>query len=172
MVSRTPTLAPLDGDEREDRQMPVRMRPQDERGVSLIELVAALLVMSILAGISVPLAAADGRFSVLLTARHIAVVLRLAQTTAQAEGDPVRFEILGSKWRVRSGQGSSAVTIVSGDLGAVSCTTNYPGGWVEFDRRGYPLSLNAAPRAGSFTFSYGGLQSGVVLQLTGRVRVK
>jgi prepilin-type N-terminal cleavage/methylation domain-containing protein len=152
--------------------MRVRLRPHEEHGVSLIELVAVLLVMSILAAVSVPLASAGGRFTVPLTVRHIAVVLRLAQTSAQAGDERVRFELAGSRWTVRRGHGSSAVTVVSGDLGGVSCVTNYPGGWVEFDRRGYPLSLNSVPRAGSFTFSYGGLQSSVVLQLTGRVRVR
>jgi len=152
--------------------MRVRLQALEEYGVSLIELVAVLLAMGILASVSVPLASAGGRYTVPLTARHIAVVLRLAQSEAQAGDDRVRFQLSGSRWTVCRGQGSSSVTLACGDFGAVSCATNYPGGWVEFDRRGYPLSVNSSPRAGSFTFSYGGLQSSVVLQLTGRVRVR
>jgi hypothetical protein len=58
-------------------------------------------------------------------------------------------------------------------LGAVTCTTNYPGGVVEFDDAGLPLAATTgAPRAGTFTLSRGAAQRAVVVQLTGRVRVR
>lgn len=147
-------------------------KSREARGVSVIELVTVVLIVGILASVSVPLAAAGARYSVPLTARNVAVVLRLAQTTAQADDARVRFQVAGSHWSVLRTRDGVSDRIVSGDLGAISCATNYPDGWVEFDRRGYPLSVSSAPRAGSFTFSYGGLQSTVVLQLTGRVRVR
>jgi len=143
-----------------------------ERGVSLIELITTVLIIGILAAVSVPMAGAEGRLAVPLTARHLTSVLRLAQTIAQTERTIVRFQVAAGSWSVRRTGAEGSAQLAAGDLGPVSCTTNYPGGWVEFDRRGYPLSTGSTPRAGSFVFSAGGLQSTVVLQLTGRVRIR
>ncbi len=145
-----------------------------ERGVTLIEVVVMLAVVSTLAGIAVPSVAALR--SALLddaAARTLALVLRAAQARAQARATLVRVTV-ESDGTYAVAESASATEpearerrVLAGRLG-VAVTSNYPGGAVRFGPRGRPYALgSASPRAGTFLV---GDSHRVVLQLGGCVR--
>jgi len=143
-----------------------------QRGHTLIELVAALSVACLLAAIVVPSAArVQGRLAVDADAHRFVQVLRRAQARAAATQEPVRVELVaGGAGYVVCDSAAAATYLDRSGFGGPACSTNYPGGALEFDPSGWPCVVGGAPRAGTFTFSYGGVSRAVVLQLGGRVR--
>jgi type II secretion system protein H len=143
-----------------------------QRGHTLMELLAALAVVAILAAVAVPgVAWVEGRSAVAADARTLALALRCAQARAAASGVPVvvRLQSGGRAYVCQQGAGVTATILDSGRFHGV-CATNYPGGVVEFPLWGWPCTLAGEPRAGSFTFACAGASAAVVLQMGGRVR--
>ncbi len=143
-----------------------------QRGYTLCELVVVLAVAAILGGVAVPgLAWVQGRAAVRADALRLALVLRGAQARAAATGDTVCVRLVDQgRGYVCEETGAAAGTVVEQGAFDGSCSTNYPGGAVEFSQPGWPCGLSGDPRAGSFTFACAGAHVSVVLQLGGRVR--
>jgi prepilin-type N-terminal cleavage/methylation domain-containing protein len=144
-------------------------------GVTLLELLVVLAVLGTLAAITVPtLASGPAQAASLRAAQRLGTALRLAQAWAQDGECRTRVVIVpGSGVSVDRRLDGRWVSVAGYPLGAVLCTTNYPGGAVEFDRSGLPLSATTgAPRAGTFTLARGSAGRSVVVQLTGRIRVR
>jgi len=143
-----------------------------QRGHTLMELIAALVVAAILAAVTVPgVAWVEGRSAVATDARALALAMRCAQARAASSGAPVvvRLESGGRAYVCEQGAGDAATILQSGRFHG-TCTTNYPGAVVEFPLWGWPCTLAGEPRAGSFTFACAGATAAVVLQMGGRVR--
>jgi prepilin-type N-terminal cleavage/methylation domain-containing protein len=144
-------------------------------GVTLLELLVVLAVLGTLAAITVPaLASGPSQAVTLRAAQRLGTALRLAQAWAQDGECRTRVVIVpGFGVSVDRRSEGCWATVAGYALGGVVCSTNYPGGAVEFDRSGLPLSVTTgAPRAGTFTLARGSAGSSVVVQLTGRVRVR
>jgi prepilin-type N-terminal cleavage/methylation domain-containing protein len=144
-------------------------------GVTLMELLVVLAVLAILAAITVPgLGDGGGHVAALRAAQRLATALRLAQACAQDGERRMRVVLEGASTfsverRCADGWARESRT----SIGAVECSTNFPGGAVELDGAGLPLATTTgAPRAGTFTLARGAAQRAVVVQLTGRVRVR
>jgi prepilin-type N-terminal cleavage/methylation domain-containing protein len=150
-------------------------RAAGAHGVTLLELLVVLAVLGTLAAITAPtLATGPAQAATLRAAQRLGTALRLAQAWAQDGECRTRVAIdEASGIRVDRRLDGRWVSVAGYPLGAVVCTTNYPGGAVEFDRSGLPLSATTgAPRAGTFTLARGSAGRSVVVQLTGRVRVR
>jgi len=144
----------------------------DDHGHTLLELVAALAIAALLAAVVVPGAASvDGRLAVDADAHRFVQELRRAQARAAATGEPVRVELADGGAAFLLTDEATAARLGGGRFGGPTCSTNYPGGALEFSPSGWPCAVGGAPRAGTFTFSYAGVTRSVVLQLGGRVRV-
>jgi prepilin-type N-terminal cleavage/methylation domain-containing protein len=144
-------------------------------GVTLLELLVVLAVLGTLAAITAPtLASGPAQTATLRAAQRLGTALRLAQAWAQDGECRTRVVVdAASGVSVDRRLDGRWVSVTGYPLGAVVCTTNYPGGAVEFDRAGFPLSATTgAPRAGTFTLARGSAGRSVVVQLTGRVRVR
>jgi type IV fimbrial biogenesis protein FimT len=142
-------------------------------GYTLAELVVVCSLLSVIAAVVVPaLARTHGRASVPVAAVRFALVLRDAQARAWACGDPVRVSVdgLGRGYTVECGRGEARRLVESGSFGGAVCSTNYPGGVVEFVPAGYPHVPDGTARAGTFTFSFAGVVRRVVVQMGGAVR--
>jgi len=147
----------------------------DRRGVTLVELVVVLAMLAVLAAITVPmLGSGGGSASVSRAARCLAACLRLAQACAQDGECRMRVVLAaGPSIAIDRRRDGAWVHESVAALGAIKCTTNYPGGAVEFDSAGLPLAASTgASRAGTFTISRGACERAVVVQLTGRVRIR
>jgi type II secretory pathway pseudopilin PulG len=132
-----------------------------------------LAVMAVVASVTVPLAATPARFAAAHAARSFALVLRQAQAQAQAESCRVRVVLsaAGDGYSVQRITPEDVTTKASGTFGDARCTTNYPGGALDFAAAGWPLAMGtSSPRAGSFTFAPGA--HAVVVQLAGRIRCR
>jgi prepilin-type N-terminal cleavage/methylation domain-containing protein len=147
-----------------------RVRTRRQSGFTLVELLAALAVMAITATITVPVFAAPARLAAADAAASFAVVLRHAQAEAQGGTCRVRVALTadGSGYSVTR-MASSEVVEQTGQFGGARCSTNYPGGAVDFGAAGWPLTMGTGtPRAGTFRFSPGTARS-VVVQMAGRI---
>ena len=146
------------------------------RGHSLLELVAVLAVLSVLAAVTVPLLApAHRRLAAGEAARQFAVVLRHAQALAQTGMCRVRVRLTGEGdgYVVSRADGGAWVTEESGSFAGAACATNYPGACVQFAAAGWPLDdASGVPRAGTFVFGEGSWRRSVVLQMGGRIRCR
>jgi Tfp pilus assembly protein FimT len=143
-----------------------------QRGHTIPELLATLVVAATLAGVTVPgVAWVEGRTAVKADARTLALVLRRAQPRAAMSGATVsvRLEGHGRGYVCEQTADSGTIILERGEFHG-PCATNYPGEAVEFRAWGWPCSLSGEPRAGSFTFASHGAEAAVVLQLGGRVR--
>jgi prepilin-type N-terminal cleavage/methylation domain-containing protein len=142
------------------------------RGHTLLELLVVVAVAGTLAAVSVPgVAWVTGRSATGADALCFALVLRRAQAPAASSGRTVSVRL------VDDGLGYECVQTLAGaetvlDRGGfhVPCSTNYPGGVVEFGVRGWPCGTGGQPRAGTFSFAAAGASAQVVVQLGGRVR--
>ena len=139
-----------------------------QRGSTLFELVTVMAVVAIFASIAVPSAAHVGSaVSSAEGARRLALVLRAAQAEAQSRSVSVCVEV--------DGGGAYVVTagperLMSGSLGT-RVTSTYPGGVIEFSRRGWAgLPGSSSPRAGHFSVDGATASRTVVVQLSGCVR--
>src|SRR3974390_1745051 len=106
-----------------------------QRGHTLLELAVTLAIAAILAAVVVPGAAfIHGRLAVTADAHRFALVLRRAQARAAATGRPVRVELpmRGKAYQVISAAGGGPASLDRGEFD-VPCSTNYPGGALEFD---------------------------------------
>lgn len=141
-------------------------------GYTLIELVVVCAVLAITAAVVVPgLAATHGRAAVPSVAARFAVVLRDAQARAWAGGAPVRVSLTASgDGYVVDRVDPGTRPLATGTFGGVSCDTNFPGDCVEFVPAGFPHASGGPARAGTFTFSFGGVTRRVVVQMGGAVR--
>lgn len=142
-------------------------------GFTLVELVTLLGVLAIVSVVTVPSAAAwHGRASTAAAGRELAAVLREAQAAAQDGACRTRVAFDDSAGYVVSTLASGTWVVTErGSGGAVACTTNYPGGVIEFSSRGWPCAGGSTvPRAGSLVVSWGPRHVTVVLQLTGAIR--
>ena len=147
-----------------------RARFRAQCGFTLIELLAALAVMAITASITVPVFAAPARLAAADSAAAFSVVLRHAQAEAQTDACRLRVALTAD------GRGYSVIRLdaselieQTGQFGGARCSTNYPGGGVDFGPAGWPLSVGTGtPRAGTFQFSPGSGRS-VVIQMAGRI---
>jgi prepilin-type N-terminal cleavage/methylation domain-containing protein len=142
---------------------------------TLLELVITMALAGAIAAFAVvPAASAHGRVSASTAAGRFALVLREAQARAQTTGSHVRVTLSNDGFFAVtqvSSDGSPAVS--SGNLGPARCTTNYPGGGVDFNPSGWPCAVTSgSARAGSFVFSWGPNSSTVVVQLGGCVRCR
>gem|GEM_PF-3233604 len=149
-------------------------RAGSRSGVTLMELAVVMAVLATLAAITLPmLGAGHARVSVLRTAQRFATAVRYAQATAQDGDCRMRVVLDEAAFRVERAGDEGWVRDLRATTGVVSGGSNYPGDGVEFSRDGRPLVPGTAtPRAGTFTFTCGGATRSVVLQLTGRVRVR
>ena len=141
-----------------------------QRGFTLVELLTALAIMAITASITVPVFAAPSRLAAADAAASFAVVLRHAQAEAQADGSRLRVALTadGSGYSVLR-VGAAEVVEQTGLFGGARCSTNYPGGSVDFGPAGWPLTIGTGtPRAGTFHFSPGSGLS-VVVQMADRI---
>lgn len=141
-----------------------------QRGFTLVELLTALAVMAITASITVPVFGAPSRLAAADAAASFAVVLRHAQAEAQTDACRLRVALTAD------GSGYSVVRVANpelieqtGEFCGARCSTNYPGGSVDFGPAGWPLAVGTGtPRAGTFHFSPGSDRS-VVVQMAGRI---
>jgi prepilin-type N-terminal cleavage/methylation domain-containing protein len=144
-------------------------------GITLLELVVVMAILAALAAVTVPmLGSGGGHATALRAAQRLATALRLAQASAQDGECRTRLRLNGPSGliveRRRDGEWMRESRV---SLGAVTCTTNYPAAAVEFDTAGFPLAVTTgAPRAGTFTVNRGETERAVVIQLTGRIRVR
>lgn len=145
------------------------MRRQD--GMTLLELVVVLAVAAILGAIAVPgVVATQGTFRAHDAGRRLALVLRTAQSRAQASGAPVKVSVDGGGSYVVTEVGAPEQVIARGDLGA-AVSGNYPEGTVQFGAAGLPcLAGGTSPRAGHFTVAEGRSTRTVTVQLGGCMR--
>jgi prepilin-type N-terminal cleavage/methylation domain-containing protein len=144
-------------------------------GVTLLELVVVMAVLAAVAAVTVPmLGSGGGHATVLRGAQRLATALRFAQASAQDGECRTRLSLLGLSTLVVERRRDGVWTRESQTgLGAVTCATNYPASAVEFDVAGHPLAATTGtPRAGSFTVRRGDDERAVVIQLTGRIRVR
>jgi prepilin-type N-terminal cleavage/methylation domain-containing protein len=144
-------------------------------GVTLLELVVVMAVLAALAAVTVPALGRGGSHATVLRgAQRLATALRFAQASAQDGECRTRLRLLGVSTLVVERRRDGVWTCESQTgLGAVTCATNYPAAAVEFDAAGYPLATTSgAPRAGTFTVGHGDDERAVVIQLTGRIRVR
>ena len=142
-------------------------------GFTLIELVVVVAVLAIMAGIVVPAAAmAHGRASAGAAGKQLAVLLRRVQAEAQAGATRTRISLTtDAAYSVTVSRDGVWRQVESGSLGAVSCSTNFPGAAIEFSAHGWPCSLGSTvPRAGSVWLRSGLVVTTVVVQLTGGIR--
>lgn len=143
------------------------------RGHTLIELVTVCALMTILAGITVPsVVVSQARASSRVACQDFAVVLRAAQARARAEGSIVRVSVDagGHGYRVETIGVQGVVFEDSGDFGAATCSSNYPGNAVEFTELGWPRAIGAGVHAGTFRLTTVNCTHTVVLQMGGVVR--
>ncbi|MBM3147255.1 MAG: prepilin-type N-terminal cleavage/methylation domain-containing protein [Actinobacteria bacterium] len=149
-------------------------RAGSRSGVTLMELAVVIAVLATLAAITVPmLGSSHAGISVLRTAQRFATAVRYAQATAQDGDCRTRVVLDGAAFRVERATDGGWVRDLYATTGVVTGGSNYPGDGVEFSRDGRPrVPGTATPRAGTFTFSCGVATRSVVLQLTGRVRVR
>jgi prepilin-type N-terminal cleavage/methylation domain-containing protein len=149
-----------------------RVRARRQRGFTLVELLTAIAVMAIAASVTVPVFGAPARLAAVDSAKAFAIVLRRAQAEAQADGCRLRVALTagGSGFSVSRIASDGEQVEQTGTFGGARCTTNYPGGAVDFGAAGWPLTFGTGtPRAGTFHFSPGSGRS-VVLQMAGRIR--
>ncbi len=142
------------------------------RGHTLSELLAVLVVASTIAAVSVPgVAWVTGRAATGADARSFALVLRRAQAVAAATGYAVSVRLVdqGLGYECDEAAAGGAVVVDRGRFHE-ACSSNYPGGVVQFGPWGWPCADSGTPRAGSFSFTRSGASASVVLQLGGRVR--
>jgi type II secretory pathway pseudopilin PulG len=139
-----------------------------QEGSTLFELVTVMAVVAIFAAVAVPSAVHVGSaVSSAEGARRLALVLRAAQAEAQSRAAAVCVNV--------DGHGVYSVTVgaerlMSGHLGA-RVTSTYPGGIIEFSRRGWAgLPGSLSPRAGHFRVEGATASRTVVVQLSGCVR--
>ena len=147
-------------------------RARRQRGFTLVELLAALAIMAIIASITVPVFGAPARLAATDAAASFAVVLRHVQAEAQADACRLRVALTadGAGFTVSRVTGAGEGVEQTGVFGGAHCSTNYPGDGVDFGAGGWPLSLGTGtPRAGTFCFSPGSGRA-VVLQMGGRIR--
>ena len=152
--------------------MPVSRRPPAP-GLTLIELVVVMAVLVIMAAITVPTAAtAHSQASAGAAGKQLAVLLRRVQAEAQAGATRTRISLTtDAAYSVSVLRDGAWRQVESGSLGAVSCSTNFPGAAIEFSAHGWPCSLGSTvPRAGSIWLQSGSVATTVVVQLTGGVR--
>jgi Tfp pilus assembly protein FimT len=142
-----------------------------QHGSTLLELVAILAISAVLCAVAVPgVAAVRSVFAADAAAERLALVLRVAQATAQANGSPVRVSVAGDgSYSVCEVGPSGTDAVTRGELGA-EVTASYPQGTVEFVAAGWPmLPGGASPRAGHFTIGRAAART-VVVQMGGCVR--
>ena len=143
--------------------------------MTLVELIVVLAVLSVVGAMTLPLVSGgQQRVSALRAAQRFATAVRMAQAVAQDMDCRTRVVLLGDDSFVveRSIPGGWRCE-ARGSLRPVSGRTSYPQDRVEFTQSGLPLVGGTdRPRAGTFRFSCGGKERSVVLQLTGRVRVR
>jgi type II secretory pathway pseudopilin PulG len=142
-------------------------------GTTLLETVAVLAVVGVLAAVVVPGAAEVAKtFAAQDSAQRLALVLRSAQVRAQERGAPVVVAVGSSgEYAVSDSDGTAeGQPVLRGDLG-VAVSSTYPAGVVAFASRGWPvLPGTNTPRAGHFALGEGGRSRTVVVQLAGCVR--
>jgi type II secretory pathway pseudopilin PulG len=144
-----------------------------QHGFTVVELAVIVAVLAVITGVSVPSAVAmRGHVSVATAGRQLVVILRHAQAEAQAGATRTRVTVTADAVYqasvLRDGVWRDAE---SGSLGAVACTTNFPGGVIEFAAHGWPCAGNSlVPRAGTFWLRWTGTTATVVVQLTGGMR--
>ena len=142
------------------------------RGHTLPELLAVVAVAATIAGVAVPgVAWVVGGAAAGADARCFALALRRTQAAAASSGRVVSVRL------VDQGFGYECDEATAGGSAELDhgwfhgrCSTNYPGGVVQFATWGWPCETTGQPRAGSFSFTGAGTSATVVLQLGGRVR--
>jgi prepilin-type N-terminal cleavage/methylation domain-containing protein len=143
-------------------------------GFTLTETVVTVALLGTLAAIVAPgLAHSHSVAAGSAAARRLALVLRSAQTRAQADETRVCVVLTGDGgYVVTEVRDGSPVSLDRGDLEARPCT-NYPADEVDFCPSGWPVAAGSSvPRAGAISFAAGARRISVVVQLTGRVRVR
>ena len=146
-----------------------------QNAYTLVELVTICAIIGILAcAVVLSICQLRGAAYVPAAAARFAAVLRESQALAQADGRRVRVTVsVAAKYSVFLDTPSGPLRIASGDLSPAKCSTNYPGGAVEFSSEGWPCgTASRSPRAGTFVFSAGGHTRSVVLQMGGCVRCR
>jgi Tfp pilus assembly protein FimT len=144
-----------------------------EPGLTIVELAVIIAVLAVMACVSVPSAVAmRGHVSVATAGRQLVVILRHAQAEAQAGATRTRVTITADgDYQVSALRDGVWCDAESGSLGAVTCTTNFPAGVIEFAAHGWPCAGNSpVPRAGTFWLRWAGTTATVVVQLTGGMR--
>jgi prepilin-type N-terminal cleavage/methylation domain-containing protein len=142
---------------------------------TLVELTITMALLAAVAAFAiVPAASAHGRVSASSAAGRFALVLREAQARAQTTGCRVRVTVTDDGCYAVIDESPVGPNVVSaGSLGPARCSTNYPGGGVDFNPSGWPCAVTSgSARAGSFFFSWGAASSTVVVQLGGCVRCR
>lgn len=114
-------------------------RFRDSRGLSLIELVAVMLILGVLAALVAP-RWAPGDSTLSAQADRLARELRHAQAMAMARGRTLSFETVSAS-AYRIADGGATVTDPGGELLNISLTdgVTLSGGNIDFDSLGRPL---------------------------------
>jgi prepilin-type N-terminal cleavage/methylation domain-containing protein len=142
------------------------------RGHTLPELLAVVAVAATIAAVAVPgVAWVTGRAAAGADARCFALALRRAQAAAASSSGVVSVRLVdqGCGYECDEAAAGGRVELDHGRFHE-PCSTNYPGGVVQFAMWGWPCETSGQPRAGSFSFTAAGTSATVVLQLGGRVR--
>jgi len=146
-----------------------------EKAYTLVEVVVVCAIIGVLAVVGVlSISRLSGAAAVPTAAVRFAAVLRESQALAQVGGEPVNVIISPSaSYRVFLDSANGPVWLASGDLAPVICSSNYPGGSVAFSPQGWPCAVGSRiPRAGTFSFTYGGSLRSVVVQMGGCIRCR
>lgn len=160
------------------------IRPNPQRGFTLVELVAIIALLGILAFVAVPRFMNQGAVNVSVMAEQLANDIRYTQSLAMTSGQGNRINLTSATYQITTSSGGAVVHPVTGNAAPISLnnvslsgynpplTNNY----VAFDGKGIPytdvatstvLSANA-----TITLSGGGNTRTVVISpQTGRVIV-
>ena len=157
-----------------------------ESGFTLVELVAIILLVGVLAFTAIPRYLAQGAIDVGVMAEQLANDIRYTQSLAMTRGDRFRVNLNATSYQITSSGGASTVVHPgTGTTNAVALNGVTLSGWnppltnnyVAFDGRGVPYSLYTSSTGlaanATITLSGGGSQRNLVISPeTGRVAVQ
>ena len=158
------------------------IRPIAERGFTIVELVAVIVLAAILAFSVVPRYLNQGAIDVTAKAEQLASDIRYTQSLAMTTGQRNRINLAAASYQITTSSGTPLAHPATGSaapisLGSVSLIlANLPNSYVAFDAKGVPytdvtgttLNSNA-----SITVSEGGSTRTVTVSpQTGRVVVQ